>query len=193
MDRRSSRGQALPLAGGGKRKWRLTVLPLKGGGHERTYARAGGGQILNLRFYRNALRSNASGGCRSAVEAVRPLHESFGHPGGDKAEGDAGHRRQQHALEGEIDQEMDFGPAGERHETPARVEALKRAFDMTRFNRQGAAIQPHEADIALMQGMKGDSHLRGDLLDVTRHFAFANDDLAAPGREFRIALEVGHH
>src|SRR5258708_36435774 len=41
---------------GGKQRSRLTFLPLEGGGCERRYARAGGGQILNLRSYLNVHR-----------------------------------------------------------------------------------------------------------------------------------------
>ena len=44
--------------------------------------------------------------------------------------------------------EMDFGPRGQWHETPARVEPLKRPFEVAGFDRKGASIKPHQADIA---------------------------------------------
>src|SRR5258708_27404279 len=86
---------------------------------------------------------------------------------------------------------MHFGPGAVRHETPARVEGLKRPFEMAGFDRSRVTIEPHQADIALVERMKGDSHCRGDEFDLPHRLALSNGYLRAPGQELRIAFDIG--
>src|ERR1700694_2804399 len=95
-----------------------------------------GRRTRGARIYNSACEARrASGHLRGSVEPVRTLHETFRHPGRDEPESDSRDRREQHALEAEIDEEMDFGPGAQRHKTPTRVEPLKWSFDMTCFDR----------------------------------------------------------
>jgi hypothetical protein len=63
---------------------------------------------------------------------------------------------------------------------------------MAGVDRQGAAVELHKADIALVQRMKGDSHFRYDGFDISLALSFADDHLRAPREELGIAFDVSY-